>query len=219
MLRLIGVKKSFGKVATLDHASIDVAAGEIVAVMGPSGAGKSTLLRVTAGLERPDSGVVEIGGADVTRVPPWQRGVALVPQDDALYPHLSGLANIALPLRRRGVGRAAAMARARAVALSLGIAAEAERRPGELSGGQRRRVSIARAMVTSPRVCLLDEPLSALDEPLRVQLRAELRRGLPAAGAAAVLVTHDVEDARAIADRIVRLEAGRLVPEPVVSAS
>jgi molybdate transport system ATP-binding protein len=197
--------------------------GELVTVLfGPSGAGKSTVLRALAGLDRPDEGRIRFGaetwfdaGARAF-VPPQRRAVGLLFQEYALFPHLRVGANIGYGVRR--LGRAARDARVRELAARLGIEPLLDRRPSELSGGQRQRVALARALAPSPRLLLLDEPLSALDAPARAELRGELRRTLESLGVPAVVVTHDRAEALALGDRIVVLidgsvrQAGR-VPE------
>ena len=181
-------------------------------VVGPSGSGKTTLLRAIAGLERLDEGTVEVGGQDVTRVPPATRGVAMVFQGFALFPHLSVLDNIAFGLAARGTPRAERRERAGEVARRLGIADELlDRRPSALSGGERQRVALARALVRRPALLLLDEPLSNLDAPLRASARAEIRRVQAETGVATVHVTHDQEEALLLGHRVAVMSAGRVV--------
>ena len=191
--------------------------GEVVAIMGPSGAGKTTLLRLICGLDRADAGTIAIHGADVTRVAPHRRGVGLVPQDDALYPHLTLGDNIALPLARRGIAGVERRRRVAEIASLLQISALLRRKPGAVSGGQRRRASIGRALVADPAILLMDEPLSSLDESLRTELRDLLGGWLRERKATALIVTHDRLDADAIASRVLTLrdgvlDAGRPVP-------
>jgi iron(III) transport system ATP-binding protein len=199
-------------VRAVDGLSLDVSTGEILGVLGPSGCGKTTLLRLVAGFERLDTGRIEIGGqvADDTRrvVPPERRGVGMVFQDYALFPHLTVAANIAFGLAARPRGERAERV---AWALSLcGLEGLAERYPHELSGGQQQRTALARALAPGCRLLLLDEPLSNLDADTRRTLRDRLRVLLREAGVTALLVTHDRDDAFAIADRVAVLRHGRL---------
>lgn len=201
---------------TLDL-DLDVAAGETIGLLGPNGSGKSTTLRCLAGLERPQGATIEITGIPVTDtargidVPPERRSVGYVFQDYLLFPHMSVLDNVAFGLRSRGVGKAEAAAAARDWLERLDIADLAQRRPGQLSGGQAQRVALARALVTEPDLLLLDEPLAALDAGTRASVRSLLRRHLADFRGAVVLVTHDPMDAMVLADRVVVLEQGRVV--------
>lgn len=210
-LSLSGIRKSFGGVAAVRGVSLDVAAGETVALLGPSGCGKSTVLRVVAGLERPDAGSVAVARRDVTGLPPEARGVGLVFQDYALFPHLSVLGNVAYGPRVRGAGRAAAEARAREALALVDLPGLEARRPAGLSGGQAQRVALARALATGAPLLLLDEPMSNLDERLRAELRAGLRSLFARVGAGVLLVTHDQREARALAGRVAVMRAGELV--------
>ncbi|PTA67909.1 ABC transporter ATP-binding protein [Deinococcus arcticus] len=210
-LTLSGLHKAFGTVQAVQNVSLTVARGETVALLGPSGCGKSTVLRLVAGLERPDAGTVAVGGRDVTRQPPETRGVGLVFQDYALFPHLSVLDNVAYGLRVRGVARAAAQAQAREALALVDLTGLDGRRPAQLSGGQAQRVALARALATRSPLLLLDEPMSNLDERLRSDLRAGLRGLFARIDAGVLLVTHDQREARALAGRVVILRAGALV--------
>ncbi|ALW88339.1 ABC transporter ATP-binding protein [Deinococcus actinosclerus] len=210
-LSLSGIHKSFGGVAAVRGVSLDVAAGETVALLGPSGCGKSTVLRVVAGLERPDAGSVAVAGRDVTALPPEARGVGLVFQDYALFPHLSVLGNVAYGPRVRGAGRAAAEAWAREALALVDLPGLEARRVAQLSGGQAQRVALARALATGAGLLLLDEPMSNLDERLRAELRAGLRSLFARVGAGVLLVTHDQREARALAGRVAVMRAGELV--------
>lgn len=198
----------------LREINLNVPDGEFLALLGPSGSGKTTLLRTIAGFLRPATGSVRIGGTMVagphTWVPPEKRGLGMVFQDHAVWPHLSVRQNIAYPLKRAKVGQREASQRINAVLNQVGLAELARRRPAELSGGQRQRVALARAIVAKPQALLLDEALSALDEPLRAKLRLELRRLTRQEGLTAVHVTHDRSEALALADRVVVLQAGRV---------
>jgi molybdate transport system ATP-binding protein len=193
--------------------ALDVADGETVAVLGPNGAGKSTVLAVAAGLLRPDAGRVVLDGAELTGpgvwVAPHARRIALLAQDPLLFPHLSALENVAFGPRSRGTRRRIARDQAHAWLEEVGVAELADRRPGQLSGGQAQRVAVARALAADPRVLLLDEPMAALDVAVRPALRQSLRRVL--ADRTAVLVTHDVLDALLLADRVVVVDGGRVV--------
>ena len=195
----------------LDDVSMAMAQGEFVALLGPSGSGKTTLLRMIAGLEQPDAGRVWLDGRDATGLGAGKRGVGFVFQGYALFQHMTVADNIGFGLRVRGVGRAA---RAEAVSRLLAMVqleGLEQRLPSQLSGGQRQRVALARALAPEPRILLLDEPFGALDRAVRETLRESLRviqRGL---GITAVFVTHDHEEAAALADRLVMMEAGRVV--------
>ena len=196
--------------AALSSLSLRVEPGELVTVLGPSGSGKSTALRLIAGLETPDAGTVRIGERDVVGVEPSERGVAMVFQSFALFPHLSVADNVAFGLRARGVPKEAARERARAVAEPLGLGALLDRRPSQLSGGERQRVALARGLAGEPDVLLLDEPLSNLDARLRAEARAEVRRVQEATGVTTVYVTHDQDEALALGHRVAVLDGGRL---------
>ncbi len=182
--------------------------GEIAAVLGPSGCGKSTMLRLVAGLERPDSGRIVVGGRDVTALPPERRGIGMVFQDLALFPHMSVGANIAYGPRMRGDSRSARSLAVRSLAESLEIGELLNRRPNSLSGGERQRVALARSLAARPDLILLDEPLSSLDASLRRRLRSEIADRLRSVGMTAILVTHDPEEAFAMADRIFIMRDG-----------
>ena len=209
-LQLENVTKSFGATQVLAGVDLRVAAGEFVVVVGPSGCGKSTLLRIVAGLEDQTSGHVRIGGVTVDAVPPARRGIAMVFQSYALYPHLDVADNMSLALRREGVPKAEIRRRVEAAAAMLRIETLLDRRPAQLSGGQRQRVAIGRAIVRSPKLFLFDEPLSNLDAALRVNTRLELAQLHRQLGAAMVYVTHDQVEAMTLADRIVVMHAGRV---------
>jgi molybdate transport system ATP-binding protein len=200
-------------------ASLRADNGEVVAIVGPNGAGKTTLLRAIAGLVPLDRGRVEVDGevledsAAGVRILPEHRPIGVVFQDHLLFPHLSTLENVAFGLRSRGEGRRQARERAAAWLERVGLSDHADRRPRALSGGQAQRAAVARALVTEPRVLLLDEPLAAVDASARVELRRTLRTQLAAYQGARLLVTHDPLEAMALADRLVVMESGRLVQE------
>lgn len=205
-----GIEKSYGANRVLHGVDLDIAPGEFVSLLGPSGCGKTTALRVLAGLEHADAGAVLLGGQDVSRVPTNKRDIGMVFQAYSLFPHLDVAGNTAFGLRRRGVGKAAAARRALDALALVGLGEFADRFPHQLSGGQQQRVALARALVTEPRVLLLDEPLSALDAKVRAQLRDEIRRIQLRVGITTVFVTHDQEEALAVSDRIVVMDAGRI---------
>jgi thiamine transport system ATP-binding protein len=206
-----------GGATVLSEVSFDLPAGQVLAVLGPSGCGKSTLLRAVAGIERPGGGRVVADGDDLAGVPVHRRGFALMFQDGQLFPHLSVGGNVAYPLRLRRVGRRDRETRVAELLELVGVPGYAERDPATLSGGERQRVALARALAVGPRLLLLDEPLSSLDRDLRERLAADLRRIVDAAGTTALLVTHDHDEAFAVADRMALLRAGRLVQEGTVS--
>ena len=212
MLELRHIHKQFGSRALLRDLSLRIAAGEIVALLGPSGCGKSTLLKMVAGLEPADQGSVWFNGQDITQQPPERRGFALMFQDFALFPHLNVLDNVAFGLVEQRLPRAEARQQASAMLGRFGLAAQAHQQVWTLSGGEQQRVALARALITAPRALLLDEPFSALDAELRQSLRDEFRQHIAAAGMATLLVTHDEQEARAMASRAVRLQDGQLQP-------
>ncbi|RKT55683.1 ABC transporter ATP-binding protein [Saccharothrix australiensis] len=197
-------------VRAVDGLDLRVADGELFALLGPSGCGKTTLLRTIAGLEQPSAGVITIGARDVTRLPPGRRGVAMVFQDYALFPHMTVAENIAYPLRVRRASKARQREAAAEVAAGLGLSALLDRRPGQLSGGQQQRAALGRAVAASADVLLLDEPLSNLDARLRLEARAFLKRLQHDLALTTVFVTHDQAEALALADRIAVMEAGRI---------
>ncbi|MDP1026932.1 ABC transporter ATP-binding protein [Sphingomonas sp. KR1UV-12] len=209
-VEITGLAKRFGPDEVLAPTDLSVEDGEFVVIVGPSGCGKSTLLRLIAGLEVPSAGRVAIGGRDVTNAAPADRGLAMVFQSYALYPHLTVAENIGFPLKVAGRPRAEVAARVAAVAASLDLTPLLGRRPRALSGGQRQRVSIARAVVREPQVLLLDEPLSNLDAELRVRMRHEFARLHGQLGATMIYVTHDQLEAMTLANRIVVMSAGRV---------
>ncbi len=211
-IELEGLGKTHARgVVGLHALHLRIEPGELLVVLGPSGSGKSTLLRLIAGLDQPTTGHVRIGGQDVTGLPPHVRGVGLVFQTPALLPHLSVAENLAFPLRAGRVAAAAVAERVGELARRLELEPLLSRRPGTLSGGERQRAALGRAIARKPRVLLLDEPFSSLDPPLRAALREELIRTHLELGATTILVTHDQEEAMAVADRIAVLDHGRLL--------
>jgi thiamine transport system ATP-binding protein len=195
----------------VDGVDLEVPPGSVTAVLGPSGSGKSTLLRAIAGLEVPDGGSVAYDGHDLAHVPTHKRGFALMFQDGQLFPHQSVGRNVGYPLRLRHHSARDTADRVTALLALVGLAGFADRMPATLSGGERQRVALARSLAVEPRMLLLDEPLSALDRDLRERLAAELHDILRRAGTTTLLVTHDQEEAFAIADRMVVMRAGRVV--------
>ena len=211
MLKLRHIYHRYGDQLLLQDVSLQVQAGEIVALLGPSGSGKSTLLAIAAGLQRPDAGSVWFDGVDISAVPPERRGFALMFQDFALFPHLNVLDNVAFGLIEQRLAKKEARAQTIHMLEVFGLTALALRKVWNLSGGEQQRVALARALITHPHVLLLDEPFSALDADLRVALRDEFRSRIREAGMATLLVTHDATEASAMADRAVRLDEGTLV--------
>ena len=212
MLELRRIDQQYAERLLLQDLSLQVAAGEILALLGPSGSGKSTLLKIVAGLQVPDAGSVWFDGQDITGLAPERRGFALMFQDFALFPHLNVQDNVAFGLIEQRLARRDARGQAQQMLGLFGLTELAQRRVWDLSGGEQQRVALARALITRPRALLLDEPFSALDADLRLALRGEFRTRIKAAGMASLLVTHDEPEARAMADRAVRLVGGRLQP-------
>jgi multiple sugar transport system ATP-binding protein len=204
------VRKSFGEVHVIPGVDLDINDGEFVVFVGPSGCGKSTLLRLIAGLEDTTSGIIAIDGKDATHLPPAKRGLAMVFQSYALYPHMSVRKNIAFPLKMAGMTEAEQNAKVERAARVLNLTSYLDRRPGQLSGGQRQRVAIGRAIVREPAAFLFDEPLSNLDAALRVGMRQEITELHQSLKTTMIYVTHDQVEAMTMADKIVVLNAGRI---------
>jgi thiamine transport system ATP-binding protein len=202
----------FGDVAVLDGVSLTLAAGEVVGLLGPSGSGKSTVLRAIAGIVQLDGGTVWVDSIDVTRVPTHKRGVGMVFQDNQLFPHRSVLENVAFGLKMRGVDRPMREQRASVWLDRVGLGGFERRRVTDLSGGEAKRVALARTLVTEPRVVLLDEPLTGLDRALHDKLVDDLAALLRDTDSTALLVTHDVDEADAITDRVVTISSLRARP-------
>ena len=209
-ITLSQVTKRFGDVQVIPPLDLRIEEGEFVVFVGPSGCGKSTLLRLIAGLEDVSEGKISIDGKDATGVPPAKRGLAMVFQSYALYPHMSVRKNIAFPLRMAGLSQAGQDKKVNAAAAVLNLTAYMDRRPGQLSGGQRQRVAIGRAIVREPSAFLFDEPLSNLDAALRVNMRLEISELHNSLKTTMIYVTHDQVEAMTMADKIVVLQAGNI---------
>jgi multiple sugar transport system ATP-binding protein len=209
-IQLRQVRKSFGDVHVIPGIDLDIEDGEFVVFVGPSGCGKSTLLRLIAGLEDTSSGVIDIDGKDATNLPPAKRGLAMVFQSYALYPHMTVRKNIAFPLKMAGMTQAEQDQRVERAAKVLNLSNYLDRRPGQLSGGQRQRVAIGRAIVREPAAFLFDEPLSNLDAALRVGMRQEISELLQILKNTMFYVSHDQVEAMTMADKIVVLNAGNI---------
>jgi putative spermidine/putrescine transport system ATP-binding protein len=210
-LRVEGVTKAFGDTPVVRDVSFTVPSGQFFALLGPSGSGKTTILRMISGFVAPDAGRVLVDGEDVTTLAPERRRMGVVFQNYALFPHMTVWHNIAFGLDVRRVGAAEKARRIRDALRLVHLQGLERRRPAELSGGQQQRVALARALVIEPRLLLLDEPLSALDTRIRVEMRAELRRIQRESGVTAVIVTHDQEEAMELADGLLVLDGGRAV--------
>ena len=211
IVRLASVRKAYKDVVAVDQVDLDVAPGEFFTLLGPSGSGKTTTLRLIAGFEKPDRGVIELDGKDVTALPPFERNVNTVFQDYALFPHLTVAGNIAYGLESRAVPRRDIDVRVQEALRMVRLESYGARRPGQLSGGQRQRVGLARAIVNRPAVLLLDEPLGALDLKLRQEMQSELKRIQAEVGITFLYVTHDQEEALTMSDRIAIFNQGRIV--------
>lgn len=209
-LRVDDITKSWNGHAVLDGVSFHAGESDFVCLLGPSGCGKTTLLRILAGLTMPDAGRVTLGGKDITSWPARDRHMGLVFQSYSLFPDMSVSANVGYPMRLRGEKSAAIASRIGNLLERVGMASQASRFPDELSGGQQQRVALARALASDPAMLLLDEPLSALDPGLRVQLRQEIRTLQRSLGIPTLMVTHDQDEALAMADTIVCMNAGRI---------
>jgi len=201
-LRLVNVTKRFGNVTALDKFNFEVGVGELVALLGPSGCGKTTALRVVAGLENQDFGQVFVGDKDISSTPAHKRNMGMVFQAYSLFPNLTAEENVAFGLQMRKVDKEVRMKKAQTLLELVGLPTHGKRYTHQLSGGQQQRVALARALAFEPEILLLDEPLSALDAQVRVNLRAEIRRLQISLGTTTLFVTHDQEEAMAISDRV-----------------
>jgi iron(III) transport system ATP-binding protein len=202
--------KRFGPLAAVNNVSLCIEQGEMFTLLGPSGCGKTTLLRLLAGFYTPEAGEIRFGDRVVNDVPPHERGIGMVFQNYALWPHMTVTENVAYGLKLRKVSSSARTARVLGVLEKVGLTGLGDRYPGQLSGGQQQRVALARALVLNPQMLLLDEPLSNLDAKIRVQVRAEIRKLQKDLGITAVYVTHDQEEALAMSDRIALLSLGKV---------
>ncbi|MCY0386664.1 ABC transporter ATP-binding protein [Robbsia sp. Bb-Pol-6] len=209
-VRFEKIRHRFGATTVIDTLDLTIEGGELVALLGPSGCGKSTLLRILAGLQPQTGGTVTIGGEPVDGLSPRQRGVGIVFQNYALFPHMRVLANVAYGLEANGMKRAAAERRAMTMLERVRMDAFATRHPRELSGGQQQRVALARTLAVEPRILLLDEPFAALDKSLRLDMQIEIRRLQRELNITTIMVTHDQEEAMSMADRVAVLHQGRL---------
>ena len=209
-VHLVDLHRAYGGVPALDGLDLRVEPGELVSLLGPSGCGKTTALRVLGGLETVDRGQVLVGGKDVTGVPAHRRDMGMVFQAYSLFPHMTARENVAFGLRLRKIGARERSTRAGEMLDLVGLSTQADRYAHQMSGGQQQRVALARALAIQPQVLLLDEPLSALDAKVRVQLRDEIRRIQLEVGATTLFVTHDQEEALAVADRVGVMRSGRL---------
>lgn len=210
---LVGLRKTYGALVAVEGLTLDLVPGSFTVLLGPSGCGKSTTLEMLAGLTEPDAGRVHVAGRDLTRVPAERRPVSLVFQKPLLLPHLSVAGNVGFGLRMRGVGRSERDSVVTEALAGVQLDGFGARRVSELSGGQEQRVALARALVLRPDVLLLDEPFSALDAPLRTRMRALVRDLLDRRALTSLFVTHDLDEALALADRIVLMIEGRVVAD------
>ena len=220
--QFVNITQTFGDVVAVDDISLDIEQGKLTTLLGPSGCGKTTSLRMLAGFSKPTAGQILIEGEDCTRLPPEKRGLGMVFQQYALFPHMTVRDNVGYGLKLRKVPAAERRKRADEALELVGLTAHADKRPRQMSGGQQQRVALARAIAIRPRLLLLDEPLSALDARLRVEMRAELRRIQAETGLCVVLVTHDQDEALELSDQMVVMRAGRIeqagTPQAVFSA-
>ncbi|WID95224.1 ABC transporter ATP-binding protein [Bosea vestrisii] len=209
-ISISGLKKRYGPAMAVENFNLEVDQGEMIVFLGPSGCGKTTTLRMIAGFIDPTEGSIKLSGREITGVPAYDRNIGLVPQNYALFPHLSVFENVAFGLRRRKTPEQVIATKVEEVLALVRMDPLSKRMPRELSGGQQQRVAIARAIVISPDILLMDEPLSNLDAKLRVGIRQEIKRLQKSLGITTILVTHDQEEAMSIADRVVVMSEGRI---------
>jgi putative spermidine/putrescine transport system ATP-binding protein len=209
-LALDRLTKLFGQLAAVDNLSLSIDKGEFVSLLGPSGCGKTTTLQMIAGFQQPTAGTMTLDGRDLIAVPPARRGLGIVFQSYALFPHMTAAENVAFGLEMRGIARPEREDRVRQTLALVGLAGLAERYPRRMSGGQQQRVALARALVIRPQILLLDEPLSNLDAKLREEMQIELRQIQRSLGTTTLLVTHDQSEAMALSDRIVVMNQGKV---------
>ena len=211
ILEVTGLSKSFDTVKAVDRVSLSVSRGEVLCLLGPSGCGKTTLLRLIAGLEEADDGEVTFDGRHLNGVPPQRRGIGLMFQDLALFPHLDVFGNVAFGLRMQGLPRDSVRQRVHELLALVDMADYAQRKVHQISGGERQRVALARALAPAPRLLMLDEPLGSLDRTLRDSLQVQVRTILKEVGVASIYVTHDRDEAFAMADRLVFMDRGQVL--------
>lgn len=211
VIRVDGVAKAYGDVRAVDHVSLEVGANECLALLGPSGCGKTTLLRLMAGLETPDAGIIAIDGADMTRVPPYDRPVNMMFQSYALFPHMTVSDNVAFGLKQERLSSPEIETRTKEALAAVELETFGARKPHQLSGGQRQRVALARCIAKRPKALLLDEPMAALDKHLRERTQLELLALRRRLGISFVVVTHDQDEAMTMADRIAVMDKGRIL--------
>jgi len=209
-LVLEGLQKAYGEVLAVERLDLAVAKGEFVSLLGPSGCGKTTTLQMIAGFIEPTAGAIRLDGADLVRLPPEKRGLGIVFQSYALFPHMTVAQNVAFGLEMRGIAKSEIGQRVTDVLALVGLSDKGERYPRQMSGGQQQRVALARALVIRPSILLLDEPLSNLDAKMREEMQVELRQIQQRAGTTTILVTHDQHEALALSDRIVVMSAGKV---------
>jgi spermidine/putrescine ABC transporter ATP-binding subunit len=204
------VVKRFGGFTAVDDVSLSIKQGELISLLGPSGCGKTTILRMLGGLEFPDSGTIVVAGRNIEQLPPYERDIGFVFQRYALFPHMTVAANVAYPLKKRGIRTNELREKTKAALDLVGLSGFDDRKPSTLSGGQQQRVALARAIVFEPKLLLLDEPLAALDKQLRERMQFEVRRIQRRLGITTLFVTHDQTEAMAISDRIAVMRNGRV---------
>jgi putative spermidine/putrescine transport system ATP-binding protein len=210
VLEVVGLHKQFHGAPVVDDVSFTLRSGEFLTMLGPSGSGKTTTLRMIAGFEQPDRGEIRLRGQDLTGLPVHERGIGMVFQNYALFPHLNAVRNVAFPLEMRGVSRGEARRRALGALEKVELASQSKKLPKQQSGGQQQRVALARAIVFEPDILLMDEPLGALDKRLRETMQLEIMRITREVGATVVYVTHDQEEALVMSDRIAIYNQGRV---------